>query len=186
MSLVLGCLPSLEAEAHCGAAPIFVCLGRLVPRDDTFAERRPCPEPLREPKPREHACAAKSPNASVPIEYSLDFSTGVRKVGTTKSVQWAHAPENLLWPSNTRPVPLGYDVCRRSNGRARLVSAPAWQAWHSKCVRSLASQWKIQWNYTWNRVDPYLDYYSTTIQLIRTLRLTTRLTLSWTLIKQTT
>ena len=31
MSLMLGCLLRLEAEAHCGAAPIFVCLGRTSP-----------------------------------------------------------------------------------------------------------------------------------------------------------
>ena len=30
ISRTLNCLLRLEAEAHCGAAPIFVCLGRLV------------------------------------------------------------------------------------------------------------------------------------------------------------
>ena len=64
---------------------------------------------------------------------------GASKVGAAKSVQWLPAPEDLPWPSTSQPVPRGCDVCRRNNGRARLVSSPAWHAWHSKCVRSLTT-----------------------------------------------
>ena len=49
---------------------------------------------------------------------------GARKVGATKSVQWLPAPGNLHWPSTSRPVLRGCDVCHRNNGRARLVSYP--------------------------------------------------------------